>query len=270
MKHLTPESCRSLLDGTIPADEARRLSEHLTRDCETCEEVLRSLPRADAADGWVDGALAALGPRAPVRTGDLELARIERRLRGASERRSRTWPAAIAATVLLAGLTGLLVTRTRPDRPGWDGAKGAAPTPIPLRLRFLVLSPAPGAAAPAIEKGVSGEAIGASASLAFEIEAGRAADVALLRVPSRGAPEVLWRERVGAGHTAVSLGGRPAAYPVADLSGPQRFVLVASDGLLDQARAARAASALAPPGGIAPDAPGLDGLSFDVVEVTVR
>jgi hypothetical protein len=267
--HLTAQSCRQLLEGTLPADEARRLSEHLSGECEVCEEILRTLPDADAADGWVDGALAALGPAAPESLDDLEFARIERRLKQARATRTRLRPAAIAAAVLIAGVAGLVVAPRGPDQHAAGGIKGASPAPIPVRLRFLVLSPVAGAS-PAIEKGVSGETVGESSSLAFEIEAGRAAEAALVRVPERGAPEVLWRERVPQGRTSVSVDGRPAAYPVAELSGPQRFVLVASEEGIEDARAAQAAAALAPPARIAPDAPGLDGLSLDVVEVIVR
>ncbi len=269
MTHLTAESCRRLLDGTLPADEARRLSDHLATECETCEEVLVSLPDADGADGLVDAALAALGPTATVRPNDLDFARIERRLRREPARRPRLRTAALAAAVLLAGVAGLVLSPHGPDRRSPDGVKGASPAPVPVRLRFLVLSPVPGAS-PAIEKGVSGEVVIGSSSLAFEIEAGRAAEAALVRVPERGAPEVLWHDRVLPGRTPVSVEGRPAAYPVADLSGPQRFVLVASEDRIEEARAERAAAALAPPARVAPDAPGLDGLSLDVVEVIVR
>ncbi len=269
MKHLTARSYRQLVDGSLPTEAARRLSEHLSSDCEICEEVLRTLPGADALDGWVDTALTGLGPGGSARRNDLDFARIERRLREAPRRAPRLRPAAIAAAVLLAGVAGLVLTPHAPGRRAPDGVKGASPAPIPVRLRFLVLSPTPGAA-PAIEKGVSGEVVAGASSLAFEIEAGRAAEAALVRVPERGAPEVLWRERVQQGRTPVSLDGLPAAYPVADLSGPQRFVLVASEERIEEGRAARAAAALAPPGRVVPDAPGLDGLSLDVVEVIVR
>jgi hypothetical protein len=109
-----------------------------------------------------------------------------------------------------------------------------------------------------------------AASLQFEIEAGRQAHVALLRVPPRGAPETIWSEPVPAGRTVVTLDGRPAAYPLAGAEeGAQRFVLVASDGRLDPSRAAAAAAALAP-ARATPELPSAEGLTFDWVEVEVR
>ena len=51
---------------------------------------------------------------------------------------------------------------------------------VPLKLRFLVLRPGPGSA-PEIEKGVSGQAVPAEASLQFQVELGREADVVLAR-----------------------------------------------------------------------------------------
>ena len=95
-------------------------------------------------------------------------------------------------------------------------------------------------------------------------------DVAVVRVGSRGAPDVFYRKRLGPGRTGVSLAGRPAAYPLEGLDGPQRFVLVAAEEPLTPARIAAAAAALAPPARISAEAPALDGLSLDVVEVTVR
>jgi hypothetical protein len=270
--HLTEQSYRLLLQGSLPPAEARLLARHLEEACDVCEEFLASRPTADAADGLVDEALGALVP-AGGRGSDLEFARIVRRVReGAGPPRRRTRglaPAAIAAAVLAAGLAGLLVPREVPEPSAWDGVKGASPRAIPVRLRFLVVAPSP-AGPPALEKGVPGQAVGRAASLQFEIESGRAAYVALLRVAAGGAPEVVWSERVGEGRSPVAVEGRPAAYPLADLAGPQRFVLVASGERLDGDRIARAAAALAPPARVRADLAGLDGLSIDVVEVEVR
>lgn len=273
MTHLTERSYRLLLQGSLPPAEARVLARHLEEACDACEELLASHPAADAVDGRVDEALAALVP-AGARGYDLEFARIERRLRegriSAPRRRlAGLLPAALAAAVLAAGVAGLVAPRGGSERAGWDGAKGARPGGIPVRLRFLVLSPTPGGA-PALEKGVSGQPVRSAASLQFEVESARAAHVALVRVPAQGAPEVFWDDTVGEGRRQVAVDGRPAAYPLADLAGRQRFVLVASDEPLDQDRVARAAAALAPPARLAPDRPGLEGLSLDVVEVEVR
>lgn len=269
MTHLTEQSYRLLLQGSLPPAEARLLARHLEEACDVCEAFLASHPDADAADGLADALLGGLVP-AGGRGSDLEFARIERRLRGeavAPQRRTRRlFPAALAAAVLAAGLAGLLVPRSASIPPAWDGEKGASPRPFPVRLRFLVVAPSP-AGPPALEKGVPGQAVAAGASLQFEVESARAAHVALLRVSAGAAPEVIWKERVGEGRSVVAVEGRPAAYPLAELSGSQRFVLVASDRGLDAGGITRAAAALAPP---APVGAQLDGLSVDVVEVQVR
>ncbi len=272
MRHLDEPTYAHLLEGTLEAAEARALARHLEGECPACEAFLASLPRADAVDGLVDRALASLAQRSPAGN-DVEFGRIERRRRALADapRRSprRIAPAALAAAVLAAGLAGLFLPRGAPDRAGWDGRKGTAPQAIPVRLRFVVITPRPNGP-PALEKGVSGQALSAGSSLQFELEVGRSADVALVRVGQHGAPDLVWQERIGPGKVPVSVRGRPAAFPLFDALGPQRFVLVASEERLEPARLARAAAELAPPARVSPDLPGLDGLSLDVVEVDVR
>ncbi len=270
MTHLTDRSIRGLLDGTLPRGEARGLADHLQRGCEVCEELLAARSGADAADGWVDAALSAAAGRPEVSGNDVEFARIERRLARGERGRSRL-PLAVAAAaaVLLAGAAGLLVARAPSERSGWDGVKGTAPVAGPVRLRYLVLAPSPGGE-PAIEKGVEGRPVSAAASLQFEIETGRAAEVAVLRVPARGPVDLFFQGRVGPGRTLLTVGGRPAAYPLLGALGAQRFVLLAGDEGLSPDRIARAASGLAPPARVSPDAPGLEGLSVDVVDMEVR
>lgn len=272
MTHLTERSYELLLQGSLPPEDARALARHLEGPCAVCEEFLASRPTADAADGLVEEGLGALVP-AGGRGSDIEFARIEKRLRGGAPAPRRTSrhlvPAAVAAAVLAAGLAGLLVPRGGTERPAWDGMKGAARRAIPVRLRFLVVTPAPGGP-PVLEKGVSGQPVHAGASLQFEVESGRSAQAALVRVPAHGEPELFWSERVGPGRSTVTVAGRPAAYPLADLAGSQRFVLVVSEERLEPDRIARAAAALAPPVRVTAELPGLDGLSLDVVEVEVR
>jgi hypothetical protein len=247
--------------------EAREIARHLERECRVCEAFLESCGSADALDGQVDGALAALSPEEGAAGHDLEFARIERALRTPSPHRRLAPQIALAAAVAVAGVAGLLATRLRPDEAAWTGEKGVARS-VPLRLRFVVIEGLP--ARPGAVKGASGEVVDAAASLQFEVELGRPADVALVRIPATSAPEPFFRERLRAGRTGVTVGGAPAAYPLRDLAGPQRFVAIASEAPLDAERIARAAAALAPPGHLAPDAPALDGLSVDVAEVTVR
>lgn len=272
MMHLTERMYGLLLQGLLPSEEARALACHLEEECAICEEFLASRPSADAVDGLVDEGLGALVP-ARERGHDPDFARIERSLRGrtqASRGTSRRFaPAALAAAALAAGLAALVVPRGDAERAAWDGVKGSATRAIPVRLKFLVVTPTPGGP-PALEKGVSGQPVQAGASLHFEMESGRAAQAALLRVPARGGPELFWSGRVSPGRSEITVGGRPAGYALADLAGAQRFVLVASEEQLEPERLARAAAALAPPARIAADLPGLEGLSLDVVEVEVR
>jgi hypothetical protein len=270
--HLTERTYARLIRGDLSPEEARAIVQHLDAPCAACEEFLAARPVADALDGRVDAALGVVAG-ARGRGNDLEFARIERRLRVVPPpaRRSprRVLPAVAAAAVIVAGLGGLLVLPGQREQPAWDGVKGGAPGAAPVRLRFAVVSPTRGGA-PDVEKGVSGQVVQRGASLQFEIEAGRPAQAALVRVPASGPPELVWSDRVASGRSAVTVEGRPAAYPLADLEGVQRFVLVASEERLAPDRVARAASAVAPPAPVGPALGARGGLVLDVVDVEVR
>jgi hypothetical protein len=167
---------------------------------------------------------------------------------------------AVAATLVLAGVAELAHRTPAPD--GWDGTKGAGAQVVPLRLRFLVLHAGPGRV-PEIEKGVSGQAVPAEASLQFQVELGREAEVVLARAAG-GSAEPFFHARLPAGRTVVSVSGQPAAYPLAHLAGPQRFLALAGEQPIEPAdvdRAARGAAAGAGPG---------PPISLDVIEVNVR
>jgi hypothetical protein len=277
--HLTATTYRQLLDGTLDGSEARALAEHLEAACETCEAFLAGRSEVDPLDGAVDAALVSLAATtAPARPGadegagnDLEFARIQRALRAplgpgrVGGRPSLAPRLGLIAAVLLAGLTGVYLVQDRRAGERWDGEKGLAAQAIPLRLRFLVLTPAVGGA-PGLEQGVSGQSVPASASLHFQVELGRAANVLLARADARGAPEVFLSTRLPAGRSVVSLDGQPAAYPLASLAGPQRFLALASEAPLGPADAARAAGL----GGAAARGDGGPVISLDVVEVQVR
>lgn len=281
--HLTNDLLHGLLDQSLPPPEALRLASHLRADCETCESFLASRPGADRFDGPVDLVLVRLASPGVVGQGnDLEFARIRRQLRGApAPAPSLAGPPAprpgralrtglpVAAAVLVAGLAGYGLGRApgRPETPavatGWDGEKGAGVRAVPLRLRFLVLTPAVGGP-PAVEKGLPGQAVSAASSLQFQVELGRPATVLLAR-GGGGAPEVFFQAQLAAGTHLVSLGAEPAAFPLGGLAGRQRFLAVAAEGPLAAGDLARALTA-----GAAAASDGAQQVSLDVVEVEVR
>jgi hypothetical protein len=267
--HLDPRRHAALIAGTLPPEEARALAEHLARDCERCERFLAELGEADALDGRSDAAIAKAYPPPPVPGAELEFARILRRVRTPPRRLLPAVPIAIAASLLLAGLAGLWVQRNGPGgvppTAGWDGVKGDAAAPVQVRLRAVRLD-ASGAAVPVR----AGESLDPGARLLFEVEADRGADVVLVRVPPSGAAELVWRSRIARGRTVPTVGGKAAAYPVAALTGRQRFAVIAAEGGLDDARVARATSSLALSAALRDGAPATAGVSVDVLELSVR
>jgi hypothetical protein len=189
----------------------------------------------------VDLALAALAARGAAGS-DAEFERIARRVAPAPRPGRAHLPVralAFAAALVAVGGGALLALRGGPERPAWNGAKGAhATAAVPLRLRYLVVE-GEGAGA-ALRRGASGEAVPAAAGLGFEVTLSRAAHVALVRVEPRGPPDAFWAGPLPAGSTLVSVSDRPAVYRLAGLSGRQRFVAVASEAPLDGAALARA------------------------------
>lgn len=273
--HLTEDRYRRLLDGTLPAGEARALGSHLETPCAACEAFLAAREATDPVDGLVDRTLAAAAPReAGAQGSEAEFQRIQRALsvRAVPPARALGWwvaPtsrfafASAAIVAVMAGLWGMeVVDRTR--HPGWTGEKGMAAVVVPVQLRFVVDR------GDQLDRGLPGQDVPPDARLRFELTLARDAEVALVRVGTAGDPEVLYRQALSAGSTIVSVQGEPAAYPLAGLAGPQRFVAVAAPGALDEARAAHAAAALAPPAQVSAETASLDGLTLDVVEVNVR
>lgn len=269
--HLTDDTYGRLLTGSLPPQVSRALSAHLAEPCEACEDLLRSRRAVDRVDGALDRALLSLAPVAAGAAGqDLEYARIARALRagGPPAAPPRRAPrvrlvAVAAAAVAVAGLAGLLRAGL-PAPPAWDGEKGTSVRPVPLRLRFLVVTPGAGGT-PSLERGLTGQVVPASASLQFQVELGREAHVLLARAGRGGEAEVFLATRLPAGRHVIALGGRPAAYPLASLAGRQRFLALASEAPVGAAEAARA---LAP----GPPARRDEGppISLDEVEVHVR
>ena len=270
--HLTYDALRRLLAGTLRRGDALALADHLDLDCEVCENLLASKAQADAADGLVDGALLALRPFAAGESGnDLEYARIQRALRAAGGRRSLRYIAAAAAVAAAVGVA--LWNEPGLRRDGWDGVKGFAPAgvarAVPAHLSVVHLTSDGGRWR--TEKVAEGDSVPAHGFLAFQVEVGVAADVALACVGRDGKPDVFWASRVEPGRPVQPMtSGRPAGYPLEELSGAQRLVLLASTEPLPPERAAAAARALAPPARVDPQRPELDGISFQVVELSVR
>lgn len=263
--HLTDDSYRRLVEGSMPAKEARALALHLGAPCETCELYLVARPRADALDGLIDRALLSLAPRSSEARGiRLVPAPAARAPRGPTRRRRVLPGLALAATLALAGLAALLAGPSQPPGLAWDGEKGSAPAAVPLRLRFLVLTPGEGGP-PSLERGVPGQEVPSTASLQFQVELGRPAHVLMARFAGGAAPEVFFAARLEAGRHAVSIDGKPAAYPLASLAGAQRFLALASEAPLGPADAARAAA-----DGRSAGLEGGQPITLDEVEVRVR
>lgn len=269
MMHLDQRSYSGLLAGTLPPREARDLAEHLSGDCEECERFVAGMTAADGLDGLSDAAIVRAFPPPPVSGGELELARIRRGLRaGGAPRRRILLPIAIAASLAMAGVAGLLVQRagrTVPASAAWDGVKGTDARPVQVRLRAVRLD-ANGGAAPVH----AGESLDPGARLLFEVEAERDTDVALVHLPPSGGAEIVWRRRVVSGRTVLTTGGRAAAYTLDGLAGPRRFAVIAAEGGLDDGGIARVTSALARPGAALHLAPSLAGASVDLLELSVR
>jgi hypothetical protein len=256
--HLDPDLLARLRAGALDGAEARRLADHLAGDCDICDAFLASRTEADGLDGAVDAALLALAPTTEAGN-DLEWARIRRRLGGARPPRRL---AALAVAALALVMAGVGILKGREQSRDWDGVKGSQGAAAPVRLRFSVVPPGQAA----LERGASGDTLPAGASLLFRAEVGAPAELALLRV-DRGGREVVWEGRAAAAGTVdVDIGGKPATYPLRDLSGPQRFALLAAPrldrGLVEAALGALGANRFS-------EAAALP-LSMDVVEVTVH
>jgi hypothetical protein len=266
--HLDLETYRKLTSGELAPARAREIAAHLDGDCDVCEAFLANLP-PDGLDGAVDAALTDLAPaRADEAGNDLEYMRIRRSARAPRTGISRvTRYVAIAAAFLVVGGAGLVVVKhEQARRSEWTGEKGR-PQVVPARLRFAVVEAQTGA--PQLDHGRSGAVVPEGASLAFRVEVGRPAYVALLRVGA-GESEVVWQQHLTRpGAVDVSENGRPAAYSLRGLAGTQRFVLVASERPIaaeDLGAAARAATGQ----GASREDPRWSVMTLDVVEVTVR
>jgi hypothetical protein len=273
--HLTQHTQRLLLDGRLDPAEARTLAAHLETGCSICESAL-SASRADGVDGMVDVALTRLAPLDPSDAGnDLEYARIRRRAR--SPRRV-AWRGlgmgALAAGLVVAVAGGLLLVRGRAvTEPRWDGVKGVVPTAAapPVRLSAVSVLAGRGEDPPFLRKVGRGDLLPDEAILQFQLEVGGASELALARVGRSGEVELFWQGRATEAGKVLLLAadGRPAGYPLAELSGPQRLVAVASVRRLTERQATAVAGAVAAgrpaEGFVRPQR-----ISVDVLEFTIR
>jgi hypothetical protein len=266
--HLDHETYLRLRAGELDPATARQLAAHLTEDCDACVSFLAHLP-ADEMDGATDALLTRLAPPSPQEAGhDIEFARIQRELRRSpAERRPFGWIAAAAAALLVAGGGTWAALHARAAHQAWDGVKGQGPRVIPARLRFAIVDPTSGT--PRIAAGRNGTVVPGDQSLAFRIEVGRPAHVALLRIGGEES-ETVWKGYASRpGVLDVSENGKAAAYPLHGLSGEQRFALVASErqltaeDLLEAARAARGAGAAA----LERESPDM---TLDVIQIRVQ
>jgi hypothetical protein len=114
-----------------------------------------------------------------------------------------------------------------------------------------------------MEQGVPGQVVSAEASLQFQVELGREADVVLVR-SAAGTVEPFFHARLPAGRSVISVAGQPAAYPLHQLTGRQRFLALAGEQAVEPAAVDQAArGAMTGPG---PGQP----ISLDAIEVQIR
>jgi len=261
IRHLDEGRLAQLLSGALQGAEADALASHLDAGCERCEAFLAGRPTG-GLDGAADAAALGLAPAGEAGS-DLEWARIRKAIAGRRPLRA-AMPVAVAAAALVALAVGLRST-TEPFAPStgaWDGVKGTEAT-APARLQFSIALP--GSSGPVVERGASGAVVSGRASLLFRAEARGPAALALLHLGSAGA-EPLWEGRAQrAGPVDMEVGGKPAAFSLAGLSGRQRFALVAAPAL-GRELVARVGQQLAAGGAHSGEMP----VGVDIVEVTVR
>jgi hypothetical protein len=273
--HLTRHTQRLLLDGRLDPAQARALAKHLETGCSTCEAAL-SGPEADGLDGVVDVVLTRLAPDDPTSAGnDLEYARIMRRV---GRPRRSGWRglglSGVAAGLVAALAGGLLLAHERAVKvPGWNGVKGVSRSAVAPSVRLSAVSvlAARGGEAPVLRKVTRGDVVPGEAILQLQVEVGGATELALARVGRSGEVDPFWQGRAtAAGPILLSaLDGRPAGYPLAELSGPQRFVALASPTRLTPRQVTAIAGAVAAGRSTeTPERP--SGISVDVLELTVR
>jgi hypothetical protein len=174
-----------------------------------------------------------------------------------------------AAIAIAAGMV-VVLRPTQEER--WTGIKGATSGAAPLRIRYLVAATTPDAA---LERGADGGRYARDRALVFRVEAGGGGYLYLVRV-SRNESERVWPApgrtdaHVDGGAYDFSEGGRPTAYPLRELKGPQRFAAVLAPEPLDQDRLARLARSLPPEmkavGGAATE----EGITVDAIDLVVE
>lgn len=236
--HLDAERWAALLEGRLPKEEARRLSEHLEEGCETCEAFLAEREEADPLDGWVDDALLELGPPPEVRRDDLAFERVRR----AARRRPTGLMVALGGAVALAAAVLLMVV-VPAEVPSPQRLKGVGGETAP-KLSLDVLATSPDGPPVPLAKNAT---VVAGSVLVFRVRLEKAACVQLWLRDDAGLEPLLDRpDCLDAGtHTLTSRRGDPLGLPV-DEAGELELWLTPEVGVRALRRELRAGSP--PPG----------------------
>jgi len=223
--HLDSDRIAAILDGSLPAAQARWLADHLAGECPVCERALQDGPNLDLLFRLLDAADAP-----PVAPAVSERQRIWAGVEVSLGARTR-WrlPAAIGSLLLAASV--LLLIRVAPvSEPGIKGAEEAAP-----EVHLRVVAGRTGDGSMDLERRIAdGDRLTADHLLLFELETDRSSARYLFAVDGTGRVDQLvpspgkdalveppGRRRVAdlEGWTALGLD---------DLQGPVRLVGAAS------------------------------------------
>ncbi len=233
MIHLTPDRLDALLEGTLPAEEAAALREHLEAECPTCAEVIADGPDLVTLGRLLAGAWAGSAEH-PAKE-DLWRALSPSLPRRVARPWWRRWSWPVLGAALAAALA-LVVLRPPPQGPG--GVKGQLDLPPAVVLRVAAGQPGPEGLAPSRRLG-DGDVADAADTLLFDLEVDRPAARYLFVVDGEGvswllAPAPGTPARVEpAGRRAVKHQQGWVALDLGDMVGPLELVAAASEVVLE-------------------------------------